>query len=143
MIFHCAHVGHTESQNDYDETVDAETWLENYLNVTDGNNVDLYTIAEYFDLNEGRDFLDNTKPFKVVVLHRIYQRPNDAKSGPLLLSAKHDANAWKTALANTDPKFVIAYGGTNEVSGGYLNDIPNYKMVVYDTRKAVYERITT
>lgn len=143
MIFHCAHVGHTDSQTDYDETVDAETWLENYLNIKDGDNADLYTIAEYFDLNEGRDFLENANPFKIVVLHRVYQRPNDAMSGPLLLSPQHDATAWRTAITNTAPRFVVAYGGTNEVSGGYLDCIPNYKMVVYDTRKAVYERLAT
>lgn len=140
MLFSCAHVGNTESEHDYRETVDAETWLAHYLNIDEDDGADFYTLADSFDLNEGRDFFDNVREFQIVLLHRVYQRPNDARSGPLLLSPRHKPEAWRTALDRARPKFIFAYGGTNEVSGGYLQEIPDYKMIVYDARKAVYER---
>jgi hypothetical protein len=134
-VLTCAHVGYTETDDDYHRTVDAESYLNTLLEIDD---VDLFAGADYIALDDGRDFLAEDLQYDAVILHHLYQHPGQGHAGVHGTSSLHTPQQWRERLAACGARFILAYGGSTEVSGGYLEDIPGYTMLCYDDRKAVY-----
>ena len=133
----CAHVGSTESDSDHERTMDAEYHLMQALGLEE---VDLFAKADFISLDEGRDFLAEDKTYDVVILHHVYQHPGHGNTGIHGTSTLHTAEAWRERLEKASADWIFAYGGSTEVSGGYLDTIPGYEMLSYDHIKAVYEK---
>lgn len=134
----CAHVGSTESDDDHERTVDVEWTMQEALNQVE---LDLFEDADFISLDDGRDFLKEDVKYDVVILHHIYQHPGQGHKGVHGTSPFHAPDVWRARLAGTNAGWIFAYGGSTEVSGGYLNEIPGYEMLSYDHIKAVYRKL--
>lgn len=88
---------------------------------------------DHVELDMGRDFLLENRQYDLVILHHIYAAPYGHGNaggghgvGLFRTSPNHSPEEWRTRLSNCGAKYIFAFGGSTEVSGDYLGNIPMY-----------------
>jgi len=100
--------------------------------------VDLGNIEpDFIDLNDGRDFLKESKTYDMVALMRVfhpmggdYSVRYHQRQGPGLfrLSSDHTAEHWNRRLKGTGAKLIFAFGDSTDcVTGEYVGPIQGYQ----------------
>lgn len=82
---------------------------------------------DYIDLNQGRDFLKESKRYDVVVLHNLYEPGRGEPhlhTGYYAVSPQHTVANWRRRLAQTGADLIAIYG--IDLSGDYIGDLPGY-----------------
>lgn len=121
-----AHVGHTKTLEDLTRIIKVVTWcLDNGYNPKKGTN-------DYIELQHGRDFLIEKETYDIVILHFLFRggfavAPARLQCKELAYSPHASWASWRRRLVATRAKLIFAFGGSTEVSGSYLVDLPGYK----------------
>jgi hypothetical protein len=104
------------------------------------------------NLADGRDFLEETEQYDLVVLHSIFhprgeitdalRRDLAEKVGPAaLLSPKHAVPAWKRRLEGCGAKHIIVCAGQPfTLDGWQLGELKAYEIAERDGLVTVYRR---
>ena len=85
------------------------------------------TRHDYIDLNEGRDFLKESRKYDIVILHNLYH-PTSGEAprheGFYGVSPQHNIATWRRRLAATGATVIAALG---DFAYPEIRDIPGYK----------------
>lgn len=118
------------AENDRWHLESAFRWLDRYTD----DSVMLYSsdrIDDFVDLNDGRDFLEESQIYDIVILHMVYSPYNqtfarNAPGSPYRISRLHTPNNWKRRLMATNAKYIFTFGDGEEVHGRYLGELREY-----------------
>jgi hypothetical protein len=141
--FEIAHVGANKPMT-YDDCMRAAIASE----LARDHGVSMRHSPDVINLADGRDFLAESKPYDIVVLHSIFHthvvdprvhiddRPAVAAVSPL-----HTEDAWRKRLASSQARVIVVWEllpGT--LSGWQLDEIPGYRIAKRDHKVTVYLR---
>lgn len=143
-----AHVGYTESDDDFERLRDAENSVEFYAKSEEF--LDFYEDADFIDLSNGRDFLTENGTYDIVILHRIwYGKDMSIYNSIVGASPLQSRQKWVQRLIDTQASFIVVYGGTGtEIDETILGNIPGYRIVhskihgdVMNAPKSIYQKL--
>lgn len=138
-----AHVGHTKTAADMMRIAAVIAWCRSHgVNYADK--------PDWIELHQGRDFLAESKPYDMVVLHFVFRGETHdmvkfAKLGTkrqrraLFVSPLASWSAWRRRLVQTGAQFIFAFGDHSCVTASYLAGLDGYTSehfpgeTVYDT----------
>jgi hypothetical protein len=96
---------------------------------------------DFINLAQGRDFLEESGTYDVVILCWIFGPTTyRGTEGVLNVSKKHTPEEWKARLVATGAKYIFAFGNKTEVGGHYLGSIPGYRTTTLSPSATVYDR---
>lgn len=100
---------------------------------------------EAINLAEGRDFLEETATYDIVILHSIFNSEYPEQfvrmEDETQLSPHHTIKSWKDRLVETEAKYIVVCEGYPfTLSGWVLRDLPGYHMEKRDRWLTVYRR---
>jgi len=86
---------------------------------------------DYIALDEGRDFLAESKNYDIVILHRLYADPSfmEDDTGYFAQSTLQTPQNWRVRLIKTRATHIFALGSAFEISGDYIGDIPSREKI--------------
>lgn len=118
------HVGHTESQDDFNRIIECIEWC-------DANSHLWPKRGKFLDIQRGQDFLSMKTKYDVVVLHFIFRGgfmvPSQTGNA-LMVSPLASWSAWRKRLVSSGANLIFAFGGIAEVSGTFLCNLDGYKI---------------
>lgn len=132
-------VGSFDNENDRNRLYMVDGWLRRndpkYLEgVSYGN--------DHIDLNNGRDFLKESKTYDMVILQHVYNPTDskDLKEGIYRISPNHTSINWVKRLQATNADYIFVSGGYSEVGAWWLGSIPGYDLVDNNDYLSVYRK---
>lgn len=101
---------------------------------------------EAINLVDGRDFLEDTDTYDIVIVHSVLSPQVNRAHMPthikpeLMTSPHHDIQNWKNRLVSTEAKYiVVCEGQPYTLSGWELGKLPGYTKVKGDQWLTVYQ----
>lgn len=94
---------------------------------------------DYIDLNQGRDFLKESKQYDVVALHNLYHPgggEDEKRSGYYAVSPQHTAQNWRRRLVSTGAELIGVFGV--DWGGDAIGDLPGYTRIRRHGDMSVY-----
>lgn len=135
-----AHVGHTGTDDDMRRILKVLMWMAKNNCEPKGK-----TQFDAIDLNKGRDFLREDLTYEVVVLHFVFRGSNYpcpfGEPQELNVSPTTSWSRWRTRLVDTQAKYIFAFGGEGEVSGGYLCTLDGYQGIKIEEEFWVFKKL--
>lgn len=127
-----AHVGATEHDSEDRTFYDADrTHFNVAIKWLEENDPATYQAMfnrrdDFVELQDGRDFLSENQKYDIVILHHLFAKQGSAQPGAFMQSVSHGVDTWKRRLSQTGARYIFTFGGSTEISGDYLGDVPGY-----------------
>ena len=118
-----------------------------WLHHNDQSMFDAQWQFEFMDINDGRDYLAESVTGDVVLVEFLYA-PDEyddmdeltSITGIRKTSPLNSPEAWRSKLSSSGAKYIFTFGGSGEISGEWIGDVPGYKKVEHNSVMTVYRR---
>jgi len=97
------------------------------------------SLHDYISLDEGRDFLKESKKYGIVILHNLYHPISGEaprRGGFFGVSKSHSIPAWRHRLVQTGADLIAIFG--DDLGGRAIGHLPGYTRYRKDSMRAFY-----